>query len=128
MVRKPEALGRERFDLFVIGGGIVATAIARDAALRGLKVALAAREDFAAGASGRTSKLAHGGLRYLEHGQVGLVRESCRERERMVRAAPHLVRPLAFLLPFANPEEEDPLLREREIVGEIVLPKRSLAG
>src|SRR6185503_6329099 len=88
MIRRPELLESTRFDVLIIGGGIVGCGIARDAALRGLTVGLVEREDFASGASSRTSKLAHGGLRYLEHGHVHLVHESCRERERLIRAAP----------------------------------------
>jgi len=99
MKREPEKLGKERFDVLVIGGGILGCAIARDAALRGLSVALVEKDDFASGTSGRSSKLAHGGLRYLEHGHIMLVRESCRERERLLKLAPHLVKPLPFLLP-----------------------------
>jgi glycerol-3-phosphate dehydrogenase len=68
--------------------------------MRGLSVALVERDDFASGTSSRTSKLIHGGLRYLEHGHLGLVRESCRERERLLKLAPHLVKPLDFCLPF----------------------------
>jgi glycerol-3-phosphate dehydrogenase len=92
-------LGSERFDVLVIGGGINGAAIARDAALRGLRVALVEREDFAAGTSSRSSRLIHGGLRYLEHGYFHLVFESSRERRLLLRLAPHLVRPLAFTWP-----------------------------
>lgn len=99
MIRHPDHLASRTFDILIVGGGIVGCGIARDAALRGLSVVLVEREDFAAGASSRTSKLAHGGLRYLEHGDVHLVHESCRERERLLALAPHLVRPLPFLLP-----------------------------
>jgi glycerol-3-phosphate dehydrogenase len=88
------------FDLIVIGGGIVGTGIARDAALRGLRVALFEREDFGAGTSSRSTRLIHGGLRYLEQWDFGLVREDLRERELLLRNAPHLVRPLPFLIPF----------------------------
>jgi len=94
-----DLLGRTRFDLVVIGGGIHGAAVARDAARRGVRVALFEQDDFASSTSGVTSKLAHGGLRYLEHLHLGLVRESLRERERLLRNAPHLVRPLPFLLP-----------------------------
>src|SRR5262249_34808913 len=93
------ALERERFDLLVIGGGINGAGIARDAALRGLKVALVEQSDFASGTSSRSSKLIHGGLRYLEQGEVRLVLEATRERERLRRLAPHLVRPIRFLYP-----------------------------
>lgn len=100
MRREPEALERGGFDVLIVGGGIVGCSIARDAALRGLRVALVERDDFAEGASGRTSKLAHGGLRYLEHGAIGLVMESVRERERLLRLVSHLVKPYPFLLPY----------------------------
>lgn len=87
------------FDLIVIGGGINGVAIARDAALRGLSVVLLEKEDFGSGASTKTSKLAHGGVRYLQQLRFGLVRESLRERALLLNNAPHLVRPLPFMLP-----------------------------
>ena len=93
------ALGDAAFDLLVVGGGVTGAGIARDAALRGLKVALLEREDFASGTSSRSSRLIHGGLRYLEHGHLGLVFESSIERKRLSLLAPHLVRPLAFTWP-----------------------------
>ena len=94
-----ERLGRDRFDVLVVGGGITGAGIARDAALRGLRVALVERGDFASGTSSRSSRLIHGGVRYLEHGQVGLVLEASRERRLLLRLAPHLVRPLHFTWP-----------------------------
>jgi glycerol-3-phosphate dehydrogenase len=87
------------YDIVVIGGGITGTGIARDAALRGVKVALFEKGDFASGTSSKSSKLVHGGLRYLEHGEIGLVFESVSERRVQTRVAPHLVRPLSFLIP-----------------------------
>ncbi len=87
------------FDLFIIGGGVNGAGIARDATGRGLKVALAERHDLASGTSSASSKLVHGGLRYLEHYEFRLVRESLAERERLLAIAPHLVRPLRFLMP-----------------------------
>jgi glycerol-3-phosphate dehydrogenase len=87
------------FDLVVIGGGMAGAGIARDAALRGYRTLLLERKDFAFGTTSRSSKLIHGGLRYLEMFDIGLVRESLRERERLARLAPHLVRPLPFLVP-----------------------------
>jgi len=87
------------FDLVVIGGGITGAGIARDAALRGLKVALFEKNDYGSGTSSKSSKLIHGGLRYLEHGEIGLVFESVSERRVQTRVAPHLVRPLPFLIP-----------------------------
>src|SRR6476646_11462592 len=92
-------MAEDRFDVLVIGGGITGAGIALDAAARGLSVALVEKDDFAAGTSGRSSRLVHGGLRYLEHGDFGLVRESLREREVLLRIAPHLVRPLPILIP-----------------------------
>ena len=89
----------ESFDLAVVGGGINGCGIARDAAGRGLATLLIERGDLACGTSSASSKLAHGGLRYLEHGALRLVRESLREREILLRIAPHLVRPLRFVLP-----------------------------
>ena len=94
-----DRLGRDRFDVLVIGGGITGAGVARDAALRGLRVALVDRGDFASGTSSRSSRLVHGGVRYLEHGQLGLVFEASRERRLLLRLAPHLVRPLAFTWP-----------------------------
>jgi glycerol-3-phosphate dehydrogenase len=87
------------FDLVIIGGGITGAGIARDAALRGLKIGLFEKSDFGSGTSSKSSKLIHGGLRYLEHGEIGLVFESVSERRVQQRVAPHLVRPLAFLVP-----------------------------
>lgn len=92
-------LGDRRFDLLVIGGGITGAGIARDAARRGLAVALVEQEDFAAGTSSRSSRLIHGGVRYLEHGYLHLVFEASRERRRLLELAPHLVRPLQFTWP-----------------------------
>src|SRR4030095_3567005 len=87
------------FDIVVIGGGITGAGIARDAALRGLKVALFEKGDYASGTSSKSSKMVHGGLRSLEHGESGLVFESVSERRVQTRVAPHLVRPLPFLIP-----------------------------
>ena len=91
-------LGEEAFDLVVVGGGITGSGIARDAALRGLKVALVEKLDFGAGTSSKSSKLIHGGLRYLEQGELGLVFESVNERKLLMKLARHLVRPLPFLV------------------------------
>jgi glycerol-3-phosphate dehydrogenase len=99
MVISLEEAVQQTFDLIVIGGGINGVAIARDAALRGMKVALFEKDDFGAGASTKTSKLAHGGLRYLEQFEFGLVRESLRERGLLLKNAPHLTRPLPFIIP-----------------------------
>jgi glycerol-3-phosphate dehydrogenase len=94
------ALAHERFDVLVIGGGITGCGVAREAALRGQRVALIERDDFAAGTSSRSSRLIHGGVRYLEHGHLHLVFEASRERRLQLQSlAPHLVRPLAFTWP-----------------------------
>ncbi len=87
------------FDVVVIGAGINGAGIARDAAMRGLRVLLLDKGDLASGTSSFSTRLIHGGLRYLEHGELGLVRESLRERKILLRIAPHLVRPLALLIP-----------------------------
>ena len=87
------------YDVVVIGGGMAGAGAARDLALRGLTVALVDKGDFASATTALSSKLIHGGLRYLELFDVGLVRESLRERETLRRLAPHLVKPLPFLIP-----------------------------
>jgi glycerol-3-phosphate dehydrogenase len=92
-------LQEREFDLIVIGGGVLGAATARDAALRGLRVALIEANDIASGTSSKSSKLIHGGFRYLEQGELSLVFESVSERQVMMKVAPHLVRPLGFLFP-----------------------------
>lgn len=87
------------FDLFIVGGGINGVGIARDAAGRGLRVGLCEKDDLASHTSSASTKLIHGGLRYLENGEFGLVRKSLREREVLLHAAPHIIWPLAFVLP-----------------------------
>jgi glycerol-3-phosphate dehydrogenase len=99
MRRDQRRLGQERFDLLVIGGGICGAWTAYEASLRGLKVALVERDDWGAGTSSASSKLIHGGLRYLETGQISLVARSLRERTRLMALAPHRVHALDFLLP-----------------------------
>ena len=99
---RPVALERLRagtFDVLVVGGGITGAGVARDAALRGLSVALVDAGDWAAGTSSRTTKLAHGGLRYLEQLDFGLVRTALSERATLLSIAPHLTRATPFLLP-----------------------------
>jgi glycerol-3-phosphate dehydrogenase len=86
-------------DLVIIGGGITGAGIARDAALRGMQVTLFEKGDYGSGTSSKSSKMIHGGLRYLEHGEIGLVFESVSERRIQTKLAPHLVRPLPFLVP-----------------------------
>ena len=94
-----ERLTADAFDVLVIGGGINGAGVARDAAMRGLRTALVERDDFGSGTSSRSSRLIHGGVRYLEHGHLHLVFESSRERRTLMRIAPHLVRPLRFTWP-----------------------------
>jgi glycerol-3-phosphate dehydrogenase len=93
------ALSQEEFDVIVVGGGITGAGVALDAATRGYSVALLERNDYAAGTSSRSSKLVHGGLRYLQNFDLGLVREALLERQLMVKLAPHLVRPLPLVVP-----------------------------
>ncbi len=109
MQRDLDALTRTTFDLVVIGGGINGAATAREAALRGLKVALVDAADFASGTSSRSSKLIHGGLRYLEQFDFRLVHEARRERRLLLNLAPHLVRPLPFVLPIYRGDPYFPL-------------------
>jgi len=90
------------YDVLVIGGGINGAGIARDAAGRGLRVCLVEQDDLAAHTSSASTKLIHGGLRYLEHGELRLVRESLAERERLLAIAPHIVKPLRFVLPYVD--------------------------
>lgn len=94
-----ERFQNEKFDLLVIGGGITGAGVARDAATRGLKVALVEKSDFASGTSSRSSKLIHGGLRYLENFEFGLVFEALSERALLLKQVPHMVKPLPFYLP-----------------------------
>src|SRR5438105_3647371 len=92
-------LADERFDVLVIGGGITGAGVALDAASRGLRKALIERDDFASGTSSKSSKLVHGGLRYLQQGDIKLVYEALAERQRLRKNAPHLVKVLPFLIP-----------------------------
>ncbi len=94
-----QSLTSTEFDVLVIGGGITGAGIARDAALRGLKTALIEKNDFGSGTSSKSSKLVHGGLRYLQHAEFRLVFEALRERTHLVTIAPHLVKPLPFVYP-----------------------------
>ena len=94
-----DTLAAGEFDLLVIGGGITGAGVARDAALRGLRVALVERNDFSAGTSSRSSKLIHGGVRYLQQAEIGLVREAAAERDVLGRIAPHLALPRRMVMP-----------------------------
>jgi glycerol-3-phosphate dehydrogenase len=102
MQRNVDALKDDTFDLLILGGGITGAGVALDAATRGLRVALIDKGDFASGTSSASSKLIHGGLRYLEHGDLGLVYEAQQERRLLLANAPHLVRPLRFVIPFCR--------------------------
>jgi glycerol-3-phosphate dehydrogenase len=93
------------FDLIVVGGGIVGANVARDASIRGLKTLLLEKEDFAYGTTSRSTRLIHGGFRYLQHFDFGLVRDDLREREILLKIAPHLVHPLRFLIPLLKPTD-----------------------
>src|SRR2546428_356104 len=94
-----QRFSQEPLDLLVIGGGIVGAGVARDAAIRGLRVGLIEQQDFAFGTSSRSSRLLHGGLRYLAQGRLGLVREASLEKRVLHRIAPHLAEPLPFIFP-----------------------------
>jgi len=104
------ALAEDEFDLVVVGGGITGAGVALDAATRGYSVALLERADFASGTSSRSSKLVHGGLRYLQNFDLGLVREALLERRLMVTLAPHLVRPLPLVVPAFEGSRPDRLV------------------
>src|SRR5215212_1386383 len=102
MLSRPDALkavASDTFDVVVVGGGITGAGVALDAASRGYSVALVERDDYAVGTSSRSSKMVHGGLRYLQNFDLGLVREALLERQLMVQLAPHLVYPTPFLVP-----------------------------
>ena len=104
------ALERDSYDLVVVGGGITGAGVALDAASRGYSVALVERSDFASGTSSRSSKLIHGGLRYLQNFDLGLVREALLERSQLVQLAPHLVKPLPLLVPSFGGKRPDRLM------------------
>ncbi len=120
-------MATDRLDVLVIGGGITGVGIALDAVTRGFSVALVEKDDFAAGTSGRSSRLIHGGLRYLEHGEFGLVRESLRERAILRLIAPHLVRPVPMYM-----LADDPRSRARYRAGlaayQVLAAGRNLGG
>jgi glycerol-3-phosphate dehydrogenase len=124
-----QRLGSEQFDVVVIGGGVVGVGTALDAATRGLRVALVEARDFAAGTSSRSSKLFHGGLRYLEQLEFGLVREALRERELMLtRIAPHLVKPVSFLYPLTHRFWERPYTASGLVLYDKMGGARSVPG
>lgn len=109
-----EIVGLREFDVLVIGGGIVGAGVAQDAASRGLSVLLVERDDFASGTSSRTTKLIHGGLRYLEQLKVNLTRELCHERALLEQLAPHLIKDFSFILPLTR---EDRLFGVKAKIG-----------
>jgi len=116
-----------RFDLIVIGAGVNGAAIARDAAMRGMTVCLLEKDDLASGTSAWSSRLIHGGLRYLEHREFGLVRESLRERERLLRNAPHLVSPLPMVVPIHKGAKRGPkLIRAGMVLYDLLSFDKSL--
>lgn len=127
--RLSSALEGRLFDVLVLGGGINGTGVARDAARRGLSVALVEKEDLGYGTTGRSTRLIHGGLRYLEMYDFGLVRESLLERERLFQNAPHLVRPITFVIPFYKGQRTPPwmlklgLLFYDFLAGRSVVPR-----
>src|SRR5512134_456556 len=120
------------YDLIIIGAGINGAGIARDAAMRGLNVLLLDKGDVGGGTSSWSTRLIHGGLRYLEHFEFGLVRESLRERETLLRIAPHLVRPLQLVVPIYHNRSRGPVvIRAGLIVYDLlsfgkVLPKHRM--
>jgi len=106
--REPEKLEEKSFDLIVIGGGIHGAGIARDAALRGLSVALIEKGDFGSGSSSRSSKMIHGGLPHLEHFRFGSVREALHERSILLRIAPQVTRLVRFITPIYKEDPRGP--------------------
>ena len=113
MIPRADALAsleRDSFDLIVVGGGITGAGVALDAASRGYSVALVEKADFASGTSSRSSKLVHGGLRYLQNFDLGLVREALLERSLLVKLAPHLVKPLPLIVPTFEGKRPDRVL------------------
>src|SRR6201995_3834288 len=116
-------------DVLVVGGGVPGVGTALDAATRGLRVALVEARDLASGTSSRSSKLFHGGLRYLEQLEFGLVREALRERELMLtRLAPHLVKPVSFLYPLSHPVWERPYVASGLLLYDMLGGRSSLPG
>ena len=123
----PQEIESTQFDVAVVGAGVNGAGVARDAAMRGLRVLLLDKGDVGAGTTAWSTRLIHGGLRYLEHGEVGLVRESLRERERLLRLAPHLVRPLPLLIPLYAGARRGPLtVRAGMLAYDLLSPDKTL--
>lgn len=119
--------GSTRFDLLVVGGGAIGAGAARDAALRGMSVALVEQDDFAEGTTSRSTRLIHGGLRYLAQREFGLVRENLREREILLRTAPHLVRALPVYVPMYRPSvRERARMRAGMLLYDLLSRRKSL--
>ena len=127
--RIPRDLEDARFDVIIVGAGINGAGVARDAAMRGLRVLLLDKGDLGGATTAWSSRLIHGGLRYLEHGELGLVRESLRERETLLRVAPHLVRPLPLLIPVYRGQRRGPLaIRAGMLAYDLLSRGKSLPG
>jgi glycerol-3-phosphate dehydrogenase len=121
-------LAHSSFDVIIIGAGVNGAGIARDAAMRGLRVLLLDKEDIGGGTTAASTRLIHGGLRYLEHMEFGLVRESLRERERLLRIAPHLVKPLPMLIPIYAGRKRGPwMIRAGMTLYDLLSYDKSLA-
>src|ERR1700730_7502345 len=116
------------FDLIVVGGGVNGVGIARDAAGRGLSVLLCEKGDLAEGTSSRSSKLVHGGLRYLEYYQFRLVREALIEREVLLNAAPHIIWPMRFVLPHSPEQRPAWLIRVGLFLYDHLGGRKRMAG
>ncbi|ADJ25308.1 Glycerol-3-phosphate dehydrogenase [Hyphomicrobium denitrificans ATCC 51888] len=121
-------MSNEIFDLVVIGGGINGAGIAADAAMRGLRVMLAEADDLAGATSSASSKLIHGGLRYLEHYEFRLVREALAEREVLLAKAPHIIRPMRFVLPHVAGMRSRALIRAGLFLYDHLAARRTLGG
>ena len=122
-----QRMGQEPLDIVVVGGGITGAGIARDAAMRGLVVALVEKEDFASGTSSKSARLVHGGLRYLEQFQFGLIRSASSERHKLRELAPRLVRPIAFTFPVYRTSKSSLLkVRVGMRVYDLIAPSRNV--